>query len=117
MVSVSRVQMTGLEGDLVQVAAQTIEALERRLRGRVLLPANPDFEDAIRIWNGMVSKTPAIVVQPLSTDDVREAVRFASANGILLSIKGGGHNIAGTSLADGGVTLDMSRLKTVDSRT
>jgi FAD/FMN-containing dehydrogenase len=114
MVSVNRVQMTGLEGDLVQVDAPAIDALERRLTGRVLLSANPDFEDAIRIWNGMVSKTPAIVVQPLSTEDVREAVRFASANGILLSIKGGGHNIAGTSLADGGVTLDMSRLKTVE---
>ena len=107
-------QLTGLDGDLVDVEQDSLEAFSARLDGPVLLPGDPRFDGAIRIWNGMVSKRPAVVVQPLSTDDVREAVRFTGANGILLSVKGGGHNIAGTSLTHGGLTLDMSRLKNVE---
>ncbi len=106
--------MTGLDGDLVQVEQKTLEAFRARLTGPLIAPGDRRYETAIRIWNAMVSKRPALVAQPLSTNDVREAVRFARANGVLLSVKGGGHNIAGTSLTDGGVTLDMSRLKRVD---
>jgi FAD/FMN-containing dehydrogenase len=112
--SVTGVQMTGLDGELIAVHTHAIDALGGKLRGRVLDPDTPEFEDAVRIWNGMVSKRPALVVQPLSAEDVREAIRFASAHGILLSVKGGGHNIAGTSLAEGGLTVDMSRLKRVE---
>ena len=65
------------------------------------------------IWNGMVAKVPALVVQPTSAHDVAAAVGFARDHGLLLSIKGGGHNIAGTSIAERGLTLDMSRMRDV----
>src|SRR5919109_1333462 len=107
-------RMTGLDGDVVDVGSEALASLSATFDGRALRPRDPGFEEATRIWNGMISKRPALVVQPLSAGDVRAAVRFAEANGVLLSIKGGGHNIAGTSLADGGLTLDMSRMKTVD---
>jgi FAD/FMN-containing dehydrogenase len=106
-------QMTGLDGDVVEVDSQTLKALSAAFEGRAVRPGDSGFGEATRIWNGMISKRPALVVQPLSADEVCTAIRFAAANGILLSIKGGGHNIAGTSLADGGLTLDMSRMKTV----
>ncbi|MEX2552150.1 MAG: FAD-binding oxidoreductase [Actinomycetota bacterium] len=106
--------MTGLEGVPVKVEAQALDAFTARLDGTVLLPGDAGFEEAVRIWNAMISKKPALVVQPVSTGDVREAIGFARAHGILLSIKGGGHNIAGTSLADGGLTLDMSRMNRVE---
>ena len=64
-----------------------------------------------RVWNAMAAKVPALIVQPASANDVAAAVGFARNHGLLLSIKGGGHNIAGTALADGGLTLDMSRLR------
>jgi FAD/FMN-containing dehydrogenase len=108
------IHMTGLDGDQVEIRDEAREAFSSRLEGPVLLPGGAGFADAVRIWNGMVAKTPALVVQPVSAGDVREAVGFARAHGLLLSIKGGGHNIAGTSLADGGLTLDMSRMKTVE---
>ncbi|HEX2111754.1 MAG TPA: FAD-binding oxidoreductase [Gaiellaceae bacterium] len=107
-------QMTGLDGGVVEIDSHTLDAFSATFDGRALRRGDPRFEEATRIWNAMASKRPALVVQPLSADDVREAIRFASANGILFSIKGGGHNIAGTSLADGGLTLDMSRMKTVE---
>jgi FAD/FMN-containing dehydrogenase len=106
--------MTGLDGDRVQVDAEALDEFSGRLDGRALRPRDPGFDEATRIWNGMISRTPALVVQPRSTGDVRAAVGFARANGILLSVKGGGHNIAGTALADGGLTLDMSRMRGVE---
>jgi FAD/FMN-containing dehydrogenase len=107
-------QMTGLEGDVVAVDDRKLDAVGARIAGPVLVPGDPGFDAAVRIWNGMVATTPALVIQPVSAGDVREAVRFAAAHGILLSVKGGGHNIAGTSLADGGLTLDMSRMRSVE---
>ena len=65
----------------------------------------------------MVASVPALVVQPISAGDVAAAVGFARDNGLLVSVKGGGHNIAGTAIAEGGLMLDMSRMRelTVDS--
>jgi FAD/FMN-containing dehydrogenase len=107
-------EVAGLDGETVAVAEQSLEKLAARLAGGVLRPGAAGFDEAIRIWNAMAAKTPALVVQPASTADVRETIAFAAAHGLLLSVKGGGHNVAGTSLADGGLTLDMSRLRTVD---
>ena len=69
------------------------------------------------IWNGMVASVPALVVQPISAGDVAAAVASPGSNGLLVSVKGGGHNVAGTAIAEGGLMLDMSRMRelTVDS--
>lgn len=90
-----------------------IETFRQQLRGSLLTPGAEGFEEAIQIWNGMIEKTPAYVVQPTGTADIVAAVNFARHHDILLSVKGGGHNIAGTALADGGLTIDMSRLRGV----
>ncbi len=74
---------------------------------------SPGFEDATRIWNGMIHKEPALVIQPETPDEVAFAVGLAREHRLLLSVKGGGHNISGLSLADGGLTLDMSRMRDV----
>jgi FAD/FMN-containing dehydrogenase len=107
-------RMTGLDGEPVEVGEGTLRLLAGRLAGDVLLPGELGFAEAVTIWNGMIAKRPAVVVQPVCADDVCEAVDFARANGVLLSVKGGGHNAAGTSLADGGLTIDMSRIRSVE---
>jgi FAD/FMN-containing dehydrogenase len=106
--------MTGVDGERVEVEAKTLDSLSARLKGRMLQPSDDGFKDAIEIWNGMIRARPALVIQPVATGDVCEAIGFARANGIRLSVKGGGHHIAGTALAHGGLTLDMSRLKSVE---
>jgi FAD/FMN-containing dehydrogenase len=93
--------------------AETVEAFRQRLRGPLLFPVDTDFAQATRLWNGMIDKTPALVVQPTGTADVVTAVEFARDHDLLLSVRGGGHNIAGTALADAGLTVDMSRLRGV----
>jgi len=87
--------------------------LAATIDGRVLRPGDDGFEEATRIWNGMIVKTPAVVVQPESVADVVATVGFARERDMELSMKGGGHNIAGLALSDGGVTIDFSRMRRV----
>jgi FAD/FMN-containing dehydrogenase len=90
-----------------------IAALRERLRGPLLFPGDPDFEDATLLWNGLIESTPALVVRPTGSADVVAAVDFAREQRLALSVRGGGHNVGGTALADGGIALDMSRLRGV----
>ena len=101
------------DGPMTTLSEEIVETFEQQLRGPLLTPADDGFEEATHLWNGMIDKTPALVVQPTGTVDVVAAVTFARDHDLLLSIKGGGHNIAGTALADGGLTIDMSRLRGV----
>jgi FAD/FMN-containing dehydrogenase len=110
----SRFQMTGLDGEPVVVDSGDIAALASRLDGPILTPSDAGFAAAIQTWNAMINKRPALVVQPGSSQDVVQAIRFANSHRVLLSVKGGGHHLAGTSLTDGGLTLDMSQLNRVE---
>jgi len=105
--------IAGINGERVSLTADQLEQLHSRLNGRLLTAGDSGWDDAVLIWNALVAKVPTLVVQPLSAQDVATAVGFARDHGLLLSVKGGGHNIAGTSIADGGLTLDMSRLRDV----
>ena len=101
------------DGRTTTVTEEALEDVRGRLRGPLLTPGDEGFEEATRIWNGAIERTPALVVRPTGTADVVVAVEFAREHDLLLSVKGGGHNIAGTALADGGLTIDMSRLRGV----
>jgi FAD/FMN-containing dehydrogenase len=79
----------------------------------VLTPTDPGYEDARTVWNSMIDRRPALVARCLGTADVIECVRFARDNNLLLSMKGGGHNIAGLAVADGALLLDMSLMRGV----
>ena len=101
------------DGTKTTLTEETLEVFRQRLRGPLLTPADPEFEVTTQLWNGMIEKTPALVVRPTGTADVVEAVNFARDNDLLLSVKCGGHNIAGTALADDGLTIDMAHLRGV----
>jgi FAD binding domain/Berberine and berberine like len=79
-----------------------------------LRPHDDGFAEATRIWNGMITTRPAYAFRPAGTDDVVRAVSFARDHGLAVAVRGGGHNIAGTALAPGGLTIDMSRLREVE---
>lgn len=90
-----------------------LDSLRADLDGALALPGDDAYTETTTIWNGMITKRPAAVVRAGSIDDVVRTVRFAAAEGAELSIRGGGHNIAGQALADGGVTLDMTGFRTI----
>jgi FAD/FMN-containing dehydrogenase len=107
------IDTAGLDGGPVSLAAKQLDDLDTRVQGRLLRPGDQGWNEAVSIWNGMAARLPALVLQPTSAHDVAAAVGFARDHGLLLSVKGGGHNIAGTSIAEGGLTLDMSRMREV----
>ena len=111
--SATAIDIAGLEGGWVSLKPEQLGQLDAQVDGRLLLAGDEGWEDAVLVWNGMVAKLPALVVQPDSARDVATAVGFARDHGLSLSIKGGGHNIGGTSIAEGGLTLDMSRMRDV----
>lgn len=105
--------LTGLEGDRVNLTSSDIERLGAAIDGFLLTSGDDDWDDATRIWNASAATVPGLVVQPTSPRDVAAVITFAATHGVLLSVKGGGHNIAGTALTQGGLTMDMSRMRDV----
>jgi FAD/FMN-containing dehydrogenase len=95
------------------VTRERLDALAIKLEGDIAYPGEARHTEAIQLWNGMIKKQPAAVVIASSVADVVATVNHARDNGIELSIKGGGHNIAGLALSDGGITLDMSAMNEV----
>lgn len=88
-----------------------IEALKEHFKGELLQPADPDYDNARRIWNATIDKHPALIARCSSTADVVQAVNFARDNALLLAIRGGGHNIAGNAMCDDGLVIDLSLMK------
>ncbi|MEK1926897.1 MAG: FAD-binding oxidoreductase [Rhizobium giardinii] len=105
--------LMNLQAGKTWIGAEAIEALAGRLRGRVLDASDAAYEEARTIWNAMVDRRPALIVQCAGAADVINAVRFASDNKLLVSVRGGGHNIAGNAVCDGGLMIDLSPMKSV----
>lgn len=95
------------------ISDTVIDTLKTQLRGNMLLPDDPDYEEARRIWNAMIDRRPAGIVQCAGVADVMLSVRVARDNGLLVSVRGGGHNIAGTAIRDDSLMIDLSGMKSV----
>ena len=85
------------------------------VRGAVILPDDPDYDDARRIWNGMIDHRPAIIARCTGVADVKDAVNFARGHDLPLplAVRGGGHNVSGSAVCDGGLVVDLSEMNGV----
>jgi FAD/FMN-containing dehydrogenase len=92
---------------------QTVAALQQRLRGRLIQPTDPDYDAARALYNGMIDKRPRLIARCANVADVITAVNFARDEGLLLAIRGGGHNGPGLGSCDNGLVIDLSTLKGV----
>ena len=90
-----------------------IEELRTRFRGALLLPGEEGYEEARRVWNGAIDRRPALIARCAGADDVVEAIRFARERDLVVSVRGGGHAVAGHAVCDGGVMIDLSLMKAV----
>jgi len=98
---------------MTTLTSKAREEIKGLIKGSILVPDDPGYEEARQIWNAMIDRRPAAIVQCAQADDVPPVIKFARKNGLELSIRGAGHNIAGNALCDNGVTIDFSKMKSV----
>lgn len=89
------------------------EQLAQKMRGRVLRSGDPGFEDARRLWNGMIDRSPTVIVQCEGAADVVAALDFARGNELPVTVRGGGHGVAGKAVCEGGCMIDLSAMDEV----
>lgn len=98
---------------MLKAVREVYPALRRQFKGDLLRPGDDSFENARRIWNGMVERTPGLIARCAGTSDVQAAVRAAAAAGLSPAIRCGGHSLAGFSTCDGGLVIDLSLLREI----
>jgi FAD/FMN-containing dehydrogenase len=101
------------DGRNTQLSPEALEAYRGGLRGAFCLPGDPGYDEARTLWNAMIDRHPAAVVRAASAADVMRTVRLASEHKLLLAVRGGGHNIAGNAVCEGGLMLDLSLMKSI----
>jgi FAD/FMN-containing dehydrogenase len=105
--------MASLNGGHTTIDDNQLALLRQELRGQVLTSTDPGYDEARTIWNAMIDRRPAAIVRCATAGDVQESIRFAARNRLLLTVKGGGHNIAGHAVADDALMIDCSRMNRV----
>ena len=91
----------------------TVQKFADSLRGPLLGPGEDGYDGARKVWNGMIDRRPALIARCAGVADVVAAVRFARTHELLVSVRGGGHNITGNAVCEGGLMIDLSRMKSV----
>jgi FAD/FMN-containing dehydrogenase len=103
-----------LSGGEASIDDAMVQALSESLEGDVVTPASPSYDEVREIWNAMIDRRPGLIVRCLTAQDVIRAVNFARENDLLVTVRGAGHNIAGNSIADGAIMIDLSGMKAID---
>lgn len=106
-------RIRGLDGNDRAVERRHVDSLSAQLSVPVVEPADGGYDEARTIWNAMIDRRPALIARCSTAGDVLHAVRFAAEHGVLTSVRGGGHNIAGLAVADAGFMIDLSPMKGV----
>ena len=100
-------------GGETNLKPEIIDKFKGTIRGTVLTAESPEYNQARTIWNAMIDKRPALIVRCAGAADVMRTVRFAGEHKLLVAVRGGGHNIAGNAVCDGGLMIDLSPMKSV----
>lgn len=96
-----------------RLSSSAIAHLAKHFEGTVIRPGDADFDQARRVWNGMIDRTPALIARCASVADIGAAVGFARAHELLVAVRGGGHSVAGHGTCDDGLVIDLSRMRAV----
>jgi FAD/FMN-containing dehydrogenase len=109
--AMAELRVVTLTGAEVALGESVIEGLASKLRGELLRPSDPPYEQARLVWNGLINKRPALIARCTGVGDVIDSVNFARENDLLVAVRGGGHNVAGYAVCDGGLVIDLSAMK------
>jgi hypothetical protein len=106
--------MSDLQTDIKQatrLGQDAIAALRMKIRGDLIKPGDPLYETARKVYNAMIDKRPALIIRPVDVADVSSAVHFGSEHGLDIAVRSGGHNGPGFGTVDGGLVIDLSRMR------
>jgi FAD/FMN-containing dehydrogenase len=109
----SALELRQTNGATLALPAERLQEFRAAFRGSLIFAGDPAYEAERSVWNAMIDRRPALIAQATGTADIVAAVRFAGQHQLLLSLRGGGHNIAGLAVCEGGLMLDLSRLRGV----
>jgi FAD/FMN-containing dehydrogenase len=107
------VRMVTMTGTNTMIAAAAVEAFKASLRGALLCAGDAGYDEARQVWNGMIDKRPALIARCAGVADVISTVNFARTHQLLVSVRGGGHNIPGNAVCDGGLMIDLAPMRSV----
>ena len=113
MTTSSKLELKTLDGGSTTISADALQAFRAAFRGPVLQREDAGYDDCRQIWNAMIDRRPGLIVRCSGTADVVQAVKLAREHQLLLSIRGGGHNIAGLAVCEGGLMIDLSAMRGV----
>ena len=105
------IEITTLAQTKQVLDSTALDELRARVRGQILTAGDAEYDTTRRIWNAMIDKRPALIVRCTGAADVGAAVQFAAKHNLLVSVRGGGHNVAGTAICEGGMMIDLMRMK------
>jgi hypothetical protein len=109
----ANIEIAATTGRQVVLHAHVIEQFRTGRRGGHLFQGDEGYDAARKIYNAMIDHRPAIIARCAGVADVIDAVNFARSNDLLVSVRGGGHNVSGNALCDGGLMIDLSAMKSV----
>ncbi len=95
------------------VSTEELRQFASGLHGELIRPEDTGFEDARKVWNAMIDRRPAVIVRCRDSDDVARSIAFAKDHGLVLAVRGGGHNVSGNAVCDGGLVIDLSSMKEI----
>jgi FAD/FMN-containing dehydrogenase len=98
----------------IQLEDRAMDAMLSEFQGEIILPESPEYDNARRVWNGMIDKYPKMIVRPTSVEDVIVVVNFIRELALPVAVRGGGHNVAGHATCDDGVVIDLAQMKQIE---
>jgi FAD/FMN-containing dehydrogenase len=110
MADLQVITLTGAEAALGE---SVVEELASTMRGELLSPGDPGYDEARLVWNDLIDKRPALISRCAGVRDIIDSVNFAREHDLLLAVRGGGHNVAGNAVCDGGLVIDLSPMKRI----
>jgi FAD/FMN-containing dehydrogenase len=111
--TMSNIHCTKITGEDIVLEQSVVEKFKSSLRGELILPHDASYEETRKVWNGMINRKPAMIARCRGTADVIYCVNLAREHELLVAVRGGGHNVSGNAVCDGGLVIDLSLMRTV----
>jgi FAD/FMN-containing dehydrogenase len=109
----SEITINRNDGTRTGIDESALAALQSKLKGKLLTSGASGYDEARTVWNAMIDRRPALIAQCANAEDICQAVTFAASKKLMLAVRGGGHNIAGNSVCDGGMMIDLTLMNSV----